>query len=510
MIIIYHQDNNVISIWNTSEGTSIEFPLLSIPELLFFVAKKFPSNLLVWCHVSQKDNLNFEHFTTVFHHKKIMASFDPNDTSYLPESIGYVDESPFININKANQYPTWQINSCVGGIHAEILNTADFIFKGDFDYFLNSFAKKMMPLGLFCYSAPQLLVNRNIKFNSPKASLPKLFKFVNQHYRTRWVFLLFINFVLYEAKFPIISLLVSLFYQKKNYNHNLLDSVIVHSSKKILEYKTIDVIIPTIGRKKYLYDVLSDLRNQTFLPTKVIIVEQNPLPESETELGYLEKEEWPFKIQHLFTHQTGACNARNKALLEINSNWIFLADDDIRIEPHFFEQAFEGIYKFATDAVTFNCYREDDRQIFGETFQWLTFGSGCSMVRREVLEDKKFSMKYEFGFGEDADYGMQLRNDGTDVLYFPKPNLLHLKAPIGGFRTKLHLPWENDVLQPKPSPSVMLFKLEHLTEKQLLGYKTILFFKFYKVQSIKNPITYYKNFQKRWQRSIFWAQELKG
>jgi hypothetical protein len=57
----------------------------------------------------------------------------------------------------------------------------------------------------------------------------------------------------------------------------------------------------------------------------------------------------------------------------------------------------------------------------------------------------------------DNDFGMQLRNQGVDVLYLPEPKILHLKAPVGGFRTKPKLAWENDEIQPKPSPTVMLF-----------------------------------------------------
>jgi hypothetical protein len=104
---------------------------------------------------------------------------------------------------------------------------------------------------------------------------------------------------------------------------------------------------------------------------------------------------------------------------------------------------------------------------------------------------------------------MQLRNLGHDVLYLPEPEILHLKAPIGGFRTKPALLWQNDDIQPKPSPTVMLYIISHNTKEQLKGYKTTLFFKFYKHQKHKNPVHYYKMFQKQWNQSIFWANQLK-
>ena len=64
----------------------------------------------------------------------------------------------------------------------------------------------------------------------------------------------------------------------------------------------------------------------------VIIVEQNPKHNSESELDFFTTETWPFAIKHTFTHQAGACNARNIALTQITSEWVFFADDDIRIE----------------------------------------------------------------------------------------------------------------------------------------------------------------------------------
>jgi hypothetical protein len=97
---------------------------------------------------------------------------------------------------------------------------------------------------------------------------------------------------------------------------------------------------------------------------------------------------------------------------------------------------------------------------------------------------------------------MQLRNQGIDVLYYQNLKLF-IKAPVGGFRTKLELAWENDEIQPKPSPTVMLFQITHKTKQQNLSYKTILFFKYYKHQSIKNPYTYFITFLKQWERSCY-------
>ena len=111
------------------------------------------------------------------------------------------------------------------------------------------------------------------------------------------------------------------------------------------------------------------------------------------------------------------------------------------------------------------------------TGQMFVFGAGHAFVKSTCITDLKFNVAYEFGFGEDNDFGMQLRNRGYDILYVSTSKILHLKAPIGGFRTKPTVLWQDDSIQPKPSPTVMLYKLLHDTKEQLLNYKVTLFFK---------------------------------
>ncbi len=482
---------------------------LSIVEFLFALAKDHPEEILVWCHISLKEQLNVSEIAELFHHKRLLVSYNPSDTHFIDNRIGYVEESPFIKINNKDTYPTWQMSSKVGGIYGSTLLAfkKEVIHDRDFDYFLCSLAKLGMPKGLLCYSEPRLLKQNDILVNS-KASLFTLFRFVKQHYKTRWAFLLFWNVMIYEKKFQILPLLFSLFYRKRNVNKLNLEVIKVQSLRKVVGKETIDVIIPTIGRKAYLYDVLCDLRNQTHLPATVIIVEQNADETSASELDYLHKEIWPFEIKHTFTHQAGACNARNVALEQVEREWVFLADDDIRIQNDFLEKASEGINKFRVKAVSLSCLQQGEKQTYTNVFQWGSFGSGCSIVFADSLKHCKFNMGYEFGYGEDGDFGKQLRNKGVDVLYFPEPQILHLKAPMGGFRSKPALAWQQDSVQPKPSPTVMLYQILHNTQEQILGYKTILFFKYYKLQKIKNPIKYYRNFQKQWNSSVFWANEL--
>jgi len=95
------------------------------------------------------------------------------------------------------------MSSNVGAIHASVLQEvqSQVFYKDSFDYFLNSLAKKGMPLGLQCYSEPMLLKKetKNKLYNKP--SLRLVFKFIKQHYKTRWIFLLFLIYLSTKKKF---------------------------------------------------------------------------------------------------------------------------------------------------------------------------------------------------------------------------------------------------------------------------------------------------------------------
>lgn len=510
MIVVYHSNNKIVAIFST-ENQKIDFQEKdAIALVLYKLAVRFPDKKIAWCNQLLKEQFNVLEIEKLMHHKKMMLSYCPSLDNFFDSKIGYVDESPFIKVNKSVTFPTWQMSSLVGIMHTEVLvKLGNAIpFDEDFDYYLSSLAKVVMPLGLLCYSEPKLL-KQQPEIELPKATIFTLFRFVKQHYKTRWVFLLLLNLFLYERKFSVLPFLFSFFYKNRSKATINLDNIDVQSSKKVIDKPTVDVIIPTIGRKEYLYDVLKDFSAQTLLPNKIIIVEQNPVEGSVSELDYLTTETWPFVIQHIFIHQAGACNARNLALEKTESEWIFLADDDNRFEETLLSDVFDKIQQYGNPVVTLAYPQKNEVKLYHKVIQWPTFGGGNSFVRRDFLGNVKFNMALEFGYGEDVDFGMQLRNQGCDILYLPEPEILHLKAPIGGFRTKPILQWQNETIQPKPSPTIMLCQILHNTQEQISGYKTILFFKYYQHQKIKNPIRYCTNFQRQWNKSVFWANELK-
>jgi hypothetical protein len=511
MILLVHNERKVVDLRFEGSNLLIDFNTSkSIISVLCCVSKNYPNELMIWVKEDYKDKINYSKIKNIFHHKRIMASYSVDGSYSISPRIGYVEQTPYTNVSRHVEYPTWMMSSDVGGIYTSTLNILiPYIEKGnEFDFFLNSVAKLGMPKGLFCYSHSGFMKNLKIVSNTNNtSSIYNVFLFTKQHYKFIWSINLLLCFLFFEKKLPLIPFARTLLRKQLKSNFNLSE-VSIGSTRKIIDKKEVDVIIPTIGRKDSLYNVLLDLSIQTLLPKNVIIIEQNPDKNSKSELDYLSLESWPFKIKHKFIHQIGVCNARNLALSFVESEWVLLGDDDNKFENNLIENLFKKIKLIGAKVATTMYIQPNETSEFLITSQTDIFGSGNSMLKTSLLKKVSFDMAFEFGYREDSDFGMQLRKTGNDVIYFPEIKITHLKLPFGGFRTKFTPEWSSDLIQPKPSPTVMVYVKKHYNKFQKRGYKFILFLKFYKKQSIKFPFSYIKNMNKQWEQSEYWSEQL--
>jgi len=510
MILVIHKSNILLEVLD-KKLNPIAFQFQKSENLTASILRlchQFNDELLIWCDLDLKPFLVLDELSSIFHHKRVLASFNPNDQEYLSQNIGYVERSFFLKINKKNTFPTWIMNAAVGGIHTKtFLLFSDVINSNNsFNYTVNSIAKLANTQGLFCYSEPKL-IKRPKDFKIEKSSISEGFKFVKEHYKWVWVWYLFLAMLIFEKRLTLLPLFKTTFYKQKPLDFNL-ESIPVKSVRKVITSREIDVIIPTIGRKTYLYDVLKDFAVQTILPKRIIIVEQNPNTDSVTELDFIENEDWPFKIIHKFTHRTGVVNARNEALKEVKSEWTFLGDDDNRFETTLIEDLFNEVETYGTLVGTTVYLQPNEKQTYLKTAQTSIFGAGNAILKTQLLKHVSFNPVYEFNYGEDNDFGMQLRLQGQDVVYFSNIKVTHLKAPIGGYRTKVKQAWADEIIQPLPSPTIMFMYISYFTKKQLLGYKLLLAFRQLKSRKTINIVSFVKQFKARWQQSQLWSSKL--
>jgi len=497
MIILIHKENTDQN-KAFQDGVNIMLPKGSTLEHLKHLALEYPNEWIGWTDKERKTNQWDDFFNqnpTVY---TILSK--GNSPGFLNRGIDYVEDTPFINFKENQWYPTWMMSLEMGMIHSSILKEIKIdIFQGDFKYDLNLLTRILQHQGLFCYS-------HLIKNNSSTHSDILIYKFIAQTKKRGWILFLLLCHLIYEKRFPIFAFAKALFHKIKEIKIDILSLQKKSSIKKMnTDY---DVIIPTMGRASYLKDVLKDLSSQNISPQKVIIVEQNADTDSSTDLNYLKDEEWPFEIVHKFIHQTGACNARNLGLKETDASWILFFDDDIRFENHLMNSIFKSLEQTKSFVVNLCCLQKGEVENQKTFKQWSYFGSGCSILHRNVIKECSFDMALEHGYGEDVDYGMQIRNKGFDIIYTPQIQILHLKAPVGGFRKPVTFKWDMEEVKPKPSPQIMYFRKKNFTFRQVKGYKLIQLFKRYHQSNIKNPFKFFKKFKKAWNLSESYASNL--
>lgn len=508
MIIVYHIAGRVTSVQHL-DGERKIFSHTKVPEALCQLATQYPTQFIVWCAAEARDNLNINKLPELFHHNRLMLSYGDVTRPYFTGDIGYIEDSPFLKVAPYVTYPTWQMHSYVGGTHAQVLLQVDSKKIGGvcFDFFLHTLSRKLQPQGLICLSEPKLLKDPE-SATSQQASLTELYTFVKQQYKLGWLFFLFFMHLRYAKKWPLFPLLKALASRKKEFVNSSMASIPFQSVKAMDDNFQVDVVIPTLGRASHLYNVLKDLQEQEIPPQKVIIVEQVAESNGLSQLDYLTQEKWPFTIDHTLIHTLGACNARNIALAKVSSSWVLLFDDDVRLKPPILKDLKQCVFQTGSRAITISCLQKDEVEKNITYLQWPTFGSCSSLVHKDLIDKLRFDTALEHGYGEDMDFGMQLRNLGTDILYAPQIQIKHLKAPIGGFRTSFSFPWIQDEILPKPSPQIMYHRIKNTTAQQLMGYKWVLFFKYYRQQPIKNPLSYVNYFKKAWNSSVLWSQKL--
>lgn len=507
MIIIVHQNSKGISeIFKDAE--LLDFKSRTICAAMWEMAQKFPEEVIVWVEKKFFHLINKQEFLKVFFNKRIMASYAIK-SNFFSENIGYIDQMPFININRNVKYPTWLMSTDIGGINADILSAFKSKYeriKG-FGYLINSIAKTGQQNGLFCYSIPDLIVvKKSDELLLSKAGLSEELSFVYSNYKTIWTFVLLWCLWRYENKYPLAAFLKSLFGEKYFGSELNLPFPNFVKDKRNIDEDSIDVIIPTIERPEYLKNVLEDLNNQTHVPNNVIVIEQNL--DASSQLEHLNTDKWLFNLKILTVDTIGVCNARNIGLNEVTSRWIFFADDDIRFSSDLLENLLIELGRLGCDAINMNCLQEREKTIFHKIKQWGSFGSGTSIVKSEFAKKCHFPVIFEKGYGEDSDYGNQLRNKGCDIIYHPEIKILHLKASSGGFRSVIDNDYTKSKDSPKPAPTIMALALRHYSPQQLKGFKISLFLKFYKEKTRINPFSFISSMQKRWELSEKRAQAL--
>lgn len=92
----------------------------SLCNNLWKLAEDYPEELIVWVDSRFQDQIDFVKFSESDFPVNQMKSF-AIETSFFGNEIGYIDQLPFVNVNRKEKFPTWQMSSDIGGIYAKSL-----------------------------------------------------------------------------------------------------------------------------------------------------------------------------------------------------------------------------------------------------------------------------------------------------------------------------------------------------------------------------------------------------
>lgn len=310
--------------------------------------------------------------------------------------------------------------------------------------------------------------------------------------------------------------------------------------KAISGKPTVSYIIPTMLRQEFTLTLLNDLKNQTYLPSQVIVVDATP--EEHRKDSIYQSNNYPFQLVVQWQTTKGSCRARNEAIEVCTGDYIIFGDDDIRICPDFIENHIRLLQTYSAVACNGLDIRADHPQQGLDDLQnkidqlgdrrWKvgasnTFNNANSCVKREFVQKLEGNdINYDGGYGEDADFGLSLTKIGVTVLYNPFSVNLHLKPPQGGYRfwgsqsriigkKRKSQPWELDTpvkrIRPVPSPTIMYQLYKHFGAQERKEY----FYKYFLRQltnkglillPIQLCLLPYKILQYR--KSVFYAKKL--
>lgn len=226
---------------------------------------------------------------------------------------------------------------------------------------------------------------------------------------------------------------------------------------------SISVIIPTYNREKVLRETLADVLQQDYPDFEVMVVDQTPTHEPETD-AYLQSLAESDRIQWLRLDWASLPGARNYAVRRSQGAIILFLDDDVQLPPGFLHaHARNYLDNPEIGAIAGRVF---DRMKLADSGGGLTIEDlppeamdpgiawyyidlvhtikpqqvlsvrGCNMsFRREIFD--KYGLHFDERFRgsavrEESDFCLRLRQTGYKIWYEPDAHLIHLGEETGG------------------------------------------------------------------------------
>ena len=221
-----------------------------------------------------------------------------------------------------------------------------------------------------------------------------------------------------------------------------------------MEYKLkLSIVIPTYNREDSALNLIDELFKLLNKDTEIIVVEQK-YNNSDKFSNLLKKKN--IKIKYFFLKEASLPHARNIGIQNASGEIILFLDDDVKVsdmllESHIKNYSDKRIGGVAGRVITPGQKIETNKTNVGRINIFGNFSDGfSSSVRQEVdtvigcnsswrkdilLKLGGFDEEYTGNaIREDSDMSLRVKKLGYKIIFDPKSEVVHLRAPEGGSR----------------------------------------------------------------------------
>ena len=211
------------------------------------------------------------------------------------------------------------------------------------------------------------------------------------------------------------------------------------------------VVVPTYQREQVLCDTIAYLLDLSYPHYELIVVDQTPLHEPQTE-QFLQQV--APRIRYIQIDKVGMCHARNVGIEAAKGDIILFCDDDIIPTPdlltnhvrHYRDPAVGGVtgpsgFQPVDGPLSIARGGETPRHPLPTTVVEAESAQGCNMsFRKQILVriggfDEGFIIHAR---REETDASLRVRALGYRILFDPQVRIEHLAFPSGGGRAFIH------------------------------------------------------------------------
>ena len=234
---------------------------------------------------------------------------------------------------------------------------------------------------------------------------------------------------------------------------------------------TVSVGIPTYLRDCVLIDTIRQVLAQEPQPDEIIIVDQTPTHDDETD-SFLREHHERGLIRHIRQEFPHVTKANNRILAESKCDVVIILDDDVQLSPGLFAKHVRHYADPSIKLVAGAFVREWDVEAHLQSLQSNpgtrpsdfhddVRGGNMSVLRIAAIAAGGFDENFIGpAQGWENDFAIRLaRIAGGKQIFDPQAWLLHLKTPVGGCRLITHqnpswVEWEK-------SYNVLLMGIRH-------------------------------------------------